>query len=186
MSPTVPRGRTLGRVMEQALTFEGRDTVRSDDRTWTETVGRLFDTHHARLYALALRLTWGADEARDLVQDCFLRALARGRVPGDDDAAERWLVRILVNLCKDRSRKAAVRRAHTAPPREETTGDPAVDVAVRDAVLALPVRQRAVVVLHEIEGRTLEEIAGLLGIAAVTARWHLHAARKRLREEFSS
>ena len=172
--------------MEQALTLEGRDTVRSDDSAWTETVGRLFDTHHARLHALALRLTWGADEARDLVQDCFLRAIVRGRVPEDEDGAERWLVRILVNLCKDRSRRAAVRRAAAVPDGASTAtaaSDPAVDVAVRDAVLALPVRQRAVVVLHEIEGRTLEEIAGLLGIAAVTARWHLHAARKKLREE---
>jgi DNA-directed RNA polymerase specialized sigma24 family protein len=47
------------------------------------------------------------------------------------------------------------------------------------------VRQRAVVVLHEIEGRTLNEIGGMLGIAAVTARWHLHVALRSLRKELS-
>ena len=168
--------------MEQALTLEGPSTVRSDEITWTETVGRLFDAHHARLYALALRLTWDADEARDMVQECFMRVITRGRLPEDETGRERWLVRIVVNLCRDRARRTAVRRTLTPAPPEPGMPDPALDAAVRDAVLALPVRQRAVVVLHEIEGRTLAEVARLLGIAAVTARWHLHAARKTLRE----
>ena len=60
-----------------------------------------------------------------------------------------------------------------------------MSAAVRDAVMALPVRQRAVVVLHEIEGRSLREIGEMLGIAAVTARWHLHIALRSLRTELS-
>jgi RNA polymerase sigma-70 factor (ECF subfamily) len=171
--------------MEDALTFEGPSAVASDERQANEKFGGLFDRHHARLYALALRLTWNADDARDLVQECFLRAIESGRVPEADPEASRWLVRILVNLCRDRRRRAAVRRAHAtidAAPRPREGHDPGVDAAVRAAVLALPVRQRAVVVLHEIEGHTIQEIAKTLGIAAVTARWHLHAARRKLRE----
>jgi RNA polymerase sigma-70 factor (ECF subfamily) len=171
--------------MEQTLTIEGARTVRSDHSVRTEAVGELFDRHHARLFALALRLTWNADEARDLVQECFLRVIERGRWPEDEPAAERWLVRTLVNLCRDRTRRTSVRRAFAAGVLAEPRAphrDPASELSVRDAVRALPVRQRAVVVLHEIEGRSLEDVSGLLGIAAVTARWHLHAARKTLRE----
>src|SRR5207249_4113661 len=68
--------------MDQALAFEGSDTVTSDHGARAEAIGRLFDRHHARLYRLALRLTWGDDEARDLVQECFLRAIEH-RIPDD-------------------------------------------------------------------------------------------------------
>ena len=173
--------------MERTLTFEGPETVTSDRSARAETVGRLFDLHHARLHRLAFRMTWGADDARDLVQESFLRAIERS-LPEDPAAAERWLVRVLVNLCRDRHRRRVVRRAHAEEARRDEPAhgsDPGVDAAVRDAVAELPVRQRAVVVLHEIEGHTLAEVAEILGIAAVTARWHHHAALKTLRRELS-
>ncbi|HEX4824060.1 MAG TPA: RNA polymerase sigma factor [Candidatus Polarisedimenticolaceae bacterium] len=166
--------------MERTLFLEGHGTVTSD-------IGELFDRHHARLYRLALRMTWGGDDARDLVQESFLRAIEH-RPPDDPVAAERWLVRVLVNLCRDRHRRAVVRRAHAAEAAQEDShrdADPGMSAAVRDAVWKLPVRQRAVVVLHEIEGHTLAEVAEILGIAAVTARWHHHTALKALRRELS-
>jgi RNA polymerase sigma-70 factor (ECF subfamily) len=173
--------------MEQTLTLEGRDTVTSDESARAESIGRLFDRHQARLYTLALRMTWRHDEASDLVQECFLRAIEH-RVPNDPKFAERWLVRVLVNLCRDRRRRDVVRRTHEQQARNVVPfeeHDPALNAAVRDAVLALPVKQRAVVVLHEIEGRTLQEVAQMLGVAAVTARWHLHVALRSLRKELS-
>ena len=183
--PTLSVPRPYQASMERTLTLEGPDTVASNESARAVSIGRLFDRHHARLYRLALRLCYRDDDARDMVQECFLRAIER-RVPDDETAAERWLVRVLVNLCRDRHRRRGVRQLHLAqstageaPPRE----DPLMRVAVRTAVLGLPVRQRAVVVLHEIEGRTLQEIAGMLGIAAVTARWHLHVALRALRRE---
>jgi len=175
----------LEEAMDDAMSFEGPPAVASEAKPSTERYGTLFDRHHARLYALGLRLTWNADDARDLVQECFVRAIETGRIPAGDDDAGNWLVRVLVNLCRDRHRRLAVRRAHarTVPDSDPAiTHDPAVNREVRAAVLALPVRQRAVVVLHDIEGRSIGEIAAMLGVAAVTARWHLHTARRKLRE----
>lgn len=126
------------------------------------------------------------EEARDLVQETFLRAAgALARVPEEEPAAEAWLVRVAVNLCRDRHRRRSVRRAHAAPmPREVAAGDgEAARMArwsVRAALLALPPRRRAIVVLHEIEGRSAAEIAALLGMQAVTVRWHLSRARREL------
>ncbi len=173
--------------MERTLALEGRDAVMSDGNGRAEAIGRLFDHHQARLYRLALRLTWGDDDARDLVQECFLRAIEH-EVPDDPKFAERWLTRVLVNLCRDRGRRGIVRKTHRDRVRQETPAashDPTMNAAVRQAVLALPVRQRAVVVLHEVEGRSLQEIGAMLGIAAVTARWHLHTALRSLRKELS-
>jgi DNA-directed RNA polymerase specialized sigma24 family protein len=49
-------------------------------------------------------------------------------------------------------------------------------------VEALPARQRAAIVLHEVEGQAVAHVAALLGVSPVTVRWHLLAARRRLRE----
>jgi len=125
-------------------------------------------------------------DAADLVQDAFLRlARAPGAIP-EGDGGEAWLVRALVNLCRDRRRRRAVRlRASGQAPRPEPErDDPEAAAAAREEVGAalarLSPRRRAVVVLHEIEGHPLVAVARLLGIAPVTARWHLSRGRRDL------
>jgi len=146
----------------------------------------LFDAHSLRLYRLARRLSGDADEARDLVQDTFLRAARHpDRVPSGATAGEAWLVRILVNLCRDRWRRQAVRRHALDLPQPVAAGpDPEAAAVARATVSAalatLPPRRRAVMVLHHLEERGTAEIATLLGITQVTVRWHLAAARRQL------
>lgn len=157
-----------------------------------ERLGRLFDAHHDALYRLARRMASDAEEARDLVQEAFLRAARRaGSLPPDDAAARSWLFRVVVNLCRDRRRRLDVRRraAETvlrpAPAAEAGGGGgPESRALARNAVTTalaeLPPKRRAVVVLHELEERTVAEIARLLGVTRVTVRWHLSAGRKQL------
>jgi RNA polymerase sigma-70 factor (ECF subfamily) len=150
----------------------------------TQSLAGLFDAHHERLFRLALRLSPDREEARDLVQEAFLRAARRpGSVP--DGAEEAWLVRTLVNLCRDRHRRAGVRtRFHESVRRGEETDHPEAAAVARATVRAalgrLAPRRRAVIVLHELEGRPVREVARLLGIGEVTVRWHLMAARREL------
>lgn len=150
-----------------------------------ERLGRLFDRHHLRLYRFALRMTRGADEALDLVQEAFVRAARdQRRLPDDDAAAGAWLVRTLVNLLHDRHRREQVRRAFRVGHVPDSMPDFAAAVEARDlirgAIAQLPPRQRAIIVLHELEDETISDIASQLGLAAVTVRWHLTAARRRL------
>jgi len=151
----------------------------------SERLEDLFEAYHGRLYALAVRMAVAGDDATDLVQETFLRAVGSRRIP-PGDAAERWLVRILVNLCRDRYRRRSYRgrrRAELRPVRE--TRSPEDAVAARDAVHAalaqLPARRRAVVVLRELEDHDTADIAALLGMSAVTVRWHLSQGRQQLR-----
>jgi RNA polymerase sigma-70 factor (ECF subfamily) len=147
----------------------------------------LFDTHYDRLYRLARRLVPTSDEALDLVQEAFLRiARAPMSVPHGFADEEAWLVRILVNIRRDQWRRDAVRRRHTAewrPGADVTSHDEAALLA-RDAVWraldTLAPRRRAVVVMHELEGLGVKEVAVLLGISAVTVRWHLSRGRREL------
>jgi len=159
----------------------------------TERLAALFEGHHARLFRLACRLSADREEARDLVQETFLRAARRaGGLPEGAASGEAWLVRTLVNLCRDHHRRLSVRsRARglltaallASPGAPAAPGPEATVVAratVRAALARLPARRRAVVVLHEIEELPVAGIARLLGIAAVTVRWHLLAARRDL------
>jgi len=141
----------------------------------------LFEDHHQRLYRLARRLL------RDAVQDAFLRAARHAdRLPPGEPGGEAWLVRVLVNLCRDRYRRTRRRGEPVALTGQEVSSAPRADavtlarLSVETALAALPARRRAVVVLHELEERSVEEIAGLLGLARVTVRWHLAAGRKQL------
>jgi RNA polymerase sigma-70 factor (ECF subfamily) len=163
-------------------------TVAAASEHPADLVGRLFDAHHERLYRLARRLASGRDEAQDLVQDTFLRAAKHPRrVPAGHCHEEAWLVRVLVNLSRDRWRRAAVRRrgerlleggATAATASHESAA--VARAAVWPALDRLHPRRRAVVVLHEIEGETVRAIASLLGISAITVRWHLSRGRREL------
>ncbi len=157
-----------------------------------ERLGALFDAHQARLYRLARRMVSDGEEARDLVQETFVRAARRpGSIPAEERDAAAWLTRVQVNLCRDRRRRLSVRRRE-APRLEQHLGAPtaareptverhlAARSAVQAALARLSPRRRAVVVLHELEERSVAEIAELLGLARVTVRWHLAMARKDL------
>ncbi|HEX4959729.1 MAG TPA: RNA polymerase sigma factor [Thermoanaerobaculia bacterium] len=158
-------------------------------QTATDRLARLFDAHHERLFRLARRLSSDREEARDLVQEAFLRAARQpAAVPEGAQPEEAWLVRTLVNLCRDRFRRLGVRSRAAEEirrdEREAASGHPeeaAVARATVQAALArLSPRRRAVVVLHELEGVAVREVARLLGVTEVTVRWHLLAARRDL------
>lgn len=169
--------------VEQTLTIDAKPHSR-EEPVWPERLGELFDAHHARLSRLARRLTSDPEEAHDLVQEAFLRAArSPARVP-EGAAAEPWLVRVVVNLCRDRQRRRRIRQRPLAEIVPQQPGSPesaAVARATVQAALArLSPRRRAVLVLHELEGVDVVEVARLLGIARVTVRWHLAAARRDL------
>lgn len=156
-----------------------------------ERLGRIYEVQHQRLYRLALRMARDAEEARDLVQETFLRLARRpGALPAGDRDAEAFCVRVLVNLCRDRFRRLAVRErgaVFLGSPRRAAGGESAALAkdAVRRALSTLAPRRRAVVVLAELEERSTAEIAALLGISKVTVRWHLAAGRAALQRFFA-
>jgi RNA polymerase sigma-70 factor (ECF subfamily) len=143
-----------------------------------------------RARQLARRLMQNADDADDLVQDAFLRALERMGTFDVSRAFEPWFTRLLVNLGLDLRRKQVVRRTEshdletfpggTRPDREAERAE--LGVALTRAVEGLSERQRLIVTMFEIDGHSTEEIASMLKVSQVTVRWHLHQARRALRE----
>jgi RNA polymerase sigma-70 factor (ECF subfamily) len=139
---------------------------------------------------LAARLMADPDDADDLVQDAFLRALDRIATFDAGRAFGPWFTRLLINTGIDQRRKQAVRRTESQDP-EMLAGksSPHRDAeraelrqSLDDALEKLPNRQRLIVSLFEIEGHSTEEVANMLSVSQVTVRWHLHQARRTLRE----
>src|SRR5438093_8034283 len=106
-----------GRPMVSALPI----TV---DESASDRVAALFNDHHQRIYRLARRMSASADDALDLVQETFLRAArAPNSVPLGAEREEAWLVRVLVNVRRDRWRKSAVRSRLALRPEVQSESD---------------------------------------------------------------
>ena len=161
--------------------------LRGDPGDAAERLSGLFDAHHERLYRLARRLAPRADEALDLVQETFLKAArSPSAVPGGATNEEAWLVRVLINIRRDQWRKALVRKRHDREIGHSSgvyDGQEAALIARATVWRALDIlkpRRRAVLVMHELEGLPIPAIASLLGISAITVRWHLSIGRREL------
>lgn len=150
-------------------------------------VGALFDAHHQRLFRLARRMSRSADDARDVVQETFLRAArAPGSIPSGPSREEAWLVRVLINICRDRWRHSAVRSRAAAEGHiaaaEASNPEPGIvaRAMVWRALESLSPRRRAIIVMYELEGASIPGIARLLGVTPVTVRWHLSVGRREM------
>lgn len=155
-----------------------------------ERLGVLFDAHYDRLYRLARRLASSADDAQDLVQETFLKAARFPRsIPVGTRDEEAWLVRVMINTRRDQWRKTSTRNRHDQSASPDSRREPdgrSVEAAliarrtVWQALDTLSPRRRAVVVMHELEGLAIPAIASLLGVSAITVRWHLSMGKRDL------
>ena len=146
-------------------------------------------------YMLAYRLTGNEEDARDVVQEAYLRAFRGMRQFRGDAQFSTWMYRITANCA---STHVGRRRRHQhdqldadtpiADTRAESDPQARADAAVTreqlEAALGqLPPRLRAVVVLRDVYDLPHEAIAAELGISATAAKVRLHRARRRLREQ---
>jgi RNA polymerase sigma-70 factor (ECF subfamily) len=154
---------------------------------------RLYQLHAGRVYALCLRLAGEPVEARELAQDTFVHAWeALPRFRGESSLTT-WLHRIAVNALLERRRRDKRRSARVSLVDDEddaesgsiasgfvAPADVATAIDLERAIAALPPGVRRAFVLHEVEGYTHEEVAGMTGLATGTLRAQLHRARQLL------
>lgn len=142
--------------------------------------------HQRRAYAVARSVVGTHEDAEDAVQEAFLhayRALDRFR---PDQAFGAWLHRIVVNASLDLTRRRRVRAAEELPdsvaaPFRDAAEASDLRARLAAALAKLTDRQRAVIVLHDLEGFKHAEIGEMLDIPEGTARSDLHHARVALR-----
>jgi RNA polymerase sigma-70 factor (ECF subfamily) len=154
-----------------------------------EAFTRLVDASVDRLYALARHILRDGDRAQDAVQDAFVSAWRDRRALRDPGAWDAWMYRLTVWACyrsAHRNRRRTLVELHVTLDRAEGALDPMVLVAERDRVQrrlgALPIDQRAVIVLRFYADLQLSDVAEILDIPIGTAKSRLHRALASLRD----
>ena len=142
--------------------------------------------HQAQIYRIALRILGNPQEAQDVTQDVLIQLW--GSLAGflGSAAFTTWLYRMVVNRSlshRKRLHPAAALleddRTTDAGPAEQAIAHQRADAAGR-AIATLPADQRAVFVLHQLEGFSYAEVAAILGISESTVRGRLARGRRIL------
>ena len=147
-----------------------------------------------RLYGYAFALSQDSEQARDLVQECALRALEASRQPTEPAAYRAWLFRILRNAFIDRNRRTG-KETGLEPDIDEPDDRDAgwcgdsriIDVlTVRFAVARLPSAHREIIALVDFVGLSYQEASEVLGVAQGTVMSRVSRARKALLAEMEA
>ena len=154
-----------------------------------DAFGRLYDRHAPAVHQLILRLLprSGAD-ADEVLQETWIRAIERLERFRFDSLLKTWLCGIAVNCCREQVRRSGSTRSGSAAPVEPMDRRPEVGdrLDLESAIASLPDGFREVLVLHDVEGHTHEEIARIAGIDASTSRSQLARARRAVRAKLGS
>jgi len=180
----------IGGSSEQSLV---KRLTQGDEAAW----GRVFSTHRDKIYGFCLRMTRNREEAEDLSQEVFLRAVrAIGTFRGDA-SIKTWLYQIAHNLCLTRlaaAKRDKDRALNLTWIGEMTSAPPGADASVagddlRKAIeLALgeldPVFREAIL-LREVEDQSYEEIAQVTATSVNTVKTRIHRARMKLQQQLA-
>jgi RNA polymerase sigma-70 factor (ECF subfamily) len=159
----------------------------SADRTFIE---QLFALHHAEIYAYVLRMVRDADLAADFAQDTFVKAYRAQDMLEDRSKARAWLYQIAHRVVLDEMRRRRIVRfmpwtgeSHgSAPSAEHLAMEMRLSGPMARALARIPERQRAALLMAEVNDLTGLELAAALGISHVAARALLTRARESLRQ----
>jgi RNA polymerase sigma-70 factor (ECF subfamily) len=144
--------------------------------------------HRDRIYRIALRMLGDRHDAEDIAQDVVIQIWTALTGFTGASSFTTWLYRIVVNRCLNQ-----LRRRHWTRPVLEGDPQPVAGAeatviarqrawAAMEAIAALPSDQRAVIVLHQLEGLSYREVAAVVNISEDAVRGRLHRARLSLLE----
>ena len=161
-----------------------------------------------RTYRLAFRITHNAQDAEEAVQDAFWKVIRKIDTFRRESSLGAWIYRIAFNTAYEKVRNGARRRDDIALdevlPAFDANGqhvafvkdwsaaldDPAVQTELRTALETaideLPIAYRAIVVLHDVEGVPMPDVAASLDITLTCAKTRAHRARLRLRQRLTN
>lgn len=154
----------------------------------------IVEKYKKQIYSVIYSMTRNHADADDLSQDSFVKAYENLHRFNLGTNFRSWLYRIAVNLCIDHLRHKKKFPEDCIDDQPERTSDqnlnPHNNVESSElmenimmAVNSLPADQRTVVILREMQGLELEEIAEAMKCSESTVRWRLHYARKKLQKK---
>lgn len=162
-----------------------------DEEAWKELVAAT----HQEVFTLCLRILNNRDDAAEATQDVYLKVWRSLRGFRGEARFTTWLYRVAANTAISKQRSRTRRRSHESEVDDEMLAAmPAgisveqqagarVEVhAVEKALGSLPEHYRSAIVLRDVYGYSVEEVAKQLGISETAAKVRVHRARKKLKE----
>ncbi|CAN5581239.1 RNA polymerase sigma factor RpoE [soil metagenome] len=182
------RGEEVNELVPLALV----DRCKSgDEAAWKELV----ESTYREVYSLCLRILRDPDDAAEATQDAYLKAWRGLKGFRGDALFTTWLYRVASNAAISKQRKRKRTWEHEMGSEDDQlTHIPAIESteqvagarlelrAVEAALALLPEHYRSAIVLRDVYGLSIDEMAKQLGISETAAKVRLHRARKRLKE----
>ena len=150
----------------------------------------LVRTHQRMIHSLTFRMTGSMADAEDLAQETFIRAFQQLDSYRGTAKFSSWLYRIAINTCLNwRHRESRRREIHDGwaadaalrPEADPPSGGDDAGQAVQAALMKLPAKQRAAIVLTVYDGLNHADAARALGCSEATVSWRVFAARRKLK-----
>ena len=147
-----------------------------------------------KLSRLALRITFDSSEAEDIVQDTLIKVWDKRDEWQQIESIESYCMTITRNLAIDRSQKMEARNMELTPEAQEMPDTLTPEKLfeqdeqlrlIHQAINSLPEKQRTIVQLRDIEGKSYKEIAEILGITEEQVKVNLFRARQRIKTEIN-
>ena len=157
----------------------------------------IFESYHERIYNCIYRLVGNPEEAHDLTQETFLRVYKHLHKFDPAQEFAPWLYRIAVNVCHDLARKrsrgnpasleAEMEAGNFAEPASPHNTERSAMHAQERKIIAralatLSEKERAAIILRDLEGLPTEEVARILGSTPTTVRSQISMARTKIKQ----
>lgn len=154
-------------------------------------MGQLYEAHARRVFTVVRRLTGDEHLAEDLSHEAWIRAFEKLHLFRGDASFGTWMYRLATNVALNRLRRSSRRpdveaAAELGSPARAPDDGILTRRALNLALDRLPPGYRQVLVLHDVEGWTHQEIARELEVTAGTSKSQLHKARARMRDFLGS
>jgi RNA polymerase sigma-70 factor (ECF subfamily) len=170
------------------IDLDDRDLIRRSSTGDRDAFDELMRRHEDRVFAICLRIMRRREAALDAVQDTFLTVFRKADQFRGDSRFSTWLYRVAVNTCYDHLRRLKRRPADPLPethdPPDTSAADALGSVELRPgltaALAALGEEYRAAIVLADVEGLPISDVAEILQIAEGTVKSRLHRGRRQL------
>jgi len=171
--------------------MEDADLVQLCQKGDMDAFGQLFNRHQKQVYNISFRMMGNREDASDITQEIFVRAYQKIGKYNFKSSFATWLYRLATNFCIDelRKRKRDVNAMPLDEAISEVNSNTPEDIAILndterqvwDALNSLKEKERAILILKDIEGLSYNEIAEVFECSLGRVKSRIHEARQKLK-----
>lgn len=156
-----------------------------------ESFKRKFLPYHQKLYRIAFRILLNENEAKDIVQDTYMKLWTKRDILSDINSTEAFAITVTKNLCLDylRNRKRTEKYDPNMLEAESLVTSINMEIMdetehIKKLIMNLPIQQRQILMFKDWDGYSNQEIENITGLTENNIRVILSRARKTVREQY--